>query len=319
MKQITIIAVAAACLAASAGCSLIKPRNNGTVDGSTATLVVYPSTVAPATDTPSATTSPADANPGRPTPQASHQASAGEQSALAANLAGEWSIIRAGDIVIDRDEDMPYITFEPDEGRFYASNGCNTINGSYKVNSKDDIEFFGVLSTMRYCGDVPYELAINSVIADNHPSRLTVTTVSAETFIDFTDASGKSVMRIRRGDQAFLNGNWKVVSINGLDKLEVPADVFFDLGELTLHGNTGCNYFNGKIYLDHRRSNAVDFSNMGTTRMACPYTAQETAMLVALEQSATAVRRGDDLVVLLDSEGRELMTLSRLPLGSTAD
>ncbi len=232
-------------------------------------------------------------------------------SKLAESLAGQWNITQAGVISIDVD-DMPYIFFEPSTGRFYANNGCNTLNGTFAVDDNGTIEFSEVLSTMRYCPDIPYELAINAVIVDNHPSRLEITQLGAETAIDFLDAEGKSTMRLSRGELDFLNGHWSVESIAGLENLETNADVFFDLPELKLHGNTGCNYFNGDIYLDHRVSGGIDFSNMGLTRMACPYTTQETAMMVALEQTAAAINGDNGRAMLVDSQGRELMSLRRL-------
>lgn len=234
-------------------------------------------------------------------------------SKLAESIAGQWNIAQAGVLNIDVD-DMPYIFFEPSTGRFYANNGCNTLNGTFTVDDAGILEFSNVLSTMRYCPDVPYELAINAVIVDNHPSRMEITQLGAETVIDLVDADGKTTMRLSRGELDFLNGHWSVESINGLETLEASADIFFDLPELKLHGNTGCNYFNGDIYLDHRVSGGIDFSNMGLTRMACPYTTQETAMMVALEQTAAAIDGDNGRAMLVDSQGRELMTLQRISI-----
>lgn len=234
-----------------------------------------------------------------------------ELTPLAASLEGEWQIIQVGTHVIDRDEDMPYIVFEPATASFYANNGCNTLNGMFTLDGRDVITFHNVLSTMRLCQDTTFDNEINVIISDNAETALKMSTIGKETYVDFVTPSGKIIMRLRRGNLDFLNGNWEVESISGLSKLEVPADIFFDLGELKLHGNTGCNYVNGTIYLDHRRSNAVDFSNMITTRMACPYNDQQTAMLVALEQTESAISDGADRVMFLDANGRNLMTLRR--------
>ena len=232
-------------------------------------------------------------------------------TAFVKEIAGEWQIIMVGKTSIDRDEDMPYIVFDPEQNSFYANNGCNTLNGVFTLSSDSVITFHNVLSTMRLCQDSPYEHEINIIIADDVATQLRLSSVGSESYIDFLSTSGKSLMRLRRGNLDFLNGNWDVESIAGLDKLEVPASIFFDLGELKLHGNTGCNFVNGNIYLDHRRSNAVDFSNMITTRMACPYNDQQTAMLVALEQTETALSDGSDKVMFLDAAGRNVMTLRR--------
>ena len=51
---------------------------------------------------------------------------------------------------------------------------------------------------------------------------------------------------------------------------------------------------------------------MGVTRMACPYTTQETALLVALEETASALSGGKDSAMLMAADGRELLTLRRI-------
>ena len=310
MKNLSVLCAVAAMAILGAGCSIIQPNKSKypkTMSGATATKVekpaALPQKVQPADSTVAAT---------RPVvPQPAPAAASTMHSSLARNLGGQWSIIMVGGTTIDRDEDMPYITFEPTTASFYANNGCNTLNGGYSVNTKDEITFYNVLSTLRYCADVQYDNMINTIVADNVSAKIRLSEVGQESFVDFLGEGGKTIMRLRRGNLEFLNGQWIIESIAGLPKMEVPADVFFDLAELKLHGNTGCNFVNGDIYLDHRRSNAVDFSNMGTTRMACPYTSQETAMLVALEQTATAISDGNDKVMLLDADGKELMTLKR--------
>lgn len=312
MKHIIITAATASTiLLLASSCSIIKPKASNTVKGSSATLVVYPSTTTGNTE---------DIEAGGPGPvisvpeQETAPEVAAESSALAPHLNGQWEIIQAGAATIDRDEDMPYITFEPSTGRFYANDGCNTINGSYKLKADDTIVFYGVLSTLKLCEPTVFEHVISAVLDENNPSKLKLTNIGSESFISFFDVTGKEIMKIRHSNLEFLNGNWKVESIAGIDKLEAQADVFFDLNDLKIHGNTGCNYFNGTIYLDRHAGNAIDFSNMALTRMACPYSAQESAMILALESTATAIQGGENTVMLLDAEGHELMTLSRLPL-----
>ena len=137
-----------------------------------------------------------------------------QSTPLARSLQGEWQIIQVGSVTIDRDEDMPYIVFEPSKASFYANNGCNTLNGAYSVDASDRITFHNVLSTMRLCADVDFDNQINVIIGDNVTTQLRLTEVGQETFVDFVTSSGKTLMRLRRGNLEFLNGNWDVVSIN---------------------------------------------------------------------------------------------------------
>ena len=231
---------------------------------------------------------------------------------IAREIAGEWTIISVGETTIDRDEDMPYIIFEPSSGMFYAYNGCNNSSGSFSLTDKDQLILGPGPSTMKYCGDVQFDHQIN-VALGTEDIRLKISHNGPETFLDVCH-NNKSIMRLRRGDLSFLNGNWAVDAIYGLSELEVEATLFIDIDQHRIHGNTGCNYFNGDIYLDHRIGNAIDFSNLGVTRMACPHTAQETAMLVALEKAYTAAPQGHDNVVILDEDGLALLILRRLPL-----
>ncbi len=123
------------------------------------------------------------------------------------------------------------------------------------------------------------------------------------------------MMTLRRHNMEFLNGNWRVTAIDGRAIDDEEANIFIDIAELKVHGNTGCNYFNGDLYIDPQRSNAIDFSDMGVTRMACPKGDQERQMLVALEETKTAIA-GDreDTVLLLDKAGKAVLTLKRIPM-----
>ena len=53
---------------------------------------------------------------------------------------------------------------------------------------------------------------------------------------------------------------------------------------------------------------------MGVTRMACHKAEQEQKMLVALEETRTAIAGNDDTVLLMNKSGREVLTLKRIPL-----
>lgn len=301
LSRITILAAATAMLGS---CSLLNPSSKSTtVSGSQATQIT------PARPATAPATTPATRPAAADTVAAATAADTHASKASSRNLDGQWLIIQVGATAVDRDEDMPYIIFDR-SGRFYGNNGCNTINGSWRLSDKDTFTFGDVISTMRYCPDVDFQHAINVVLSDT-TVQARFSDIGTESFIDILSYGGKTAMRLRRANIDFLNGHWAVEAINGSTVSEL-ADIFFDVAERKLHGNTGCNYFNGDIYLDHRRPNAVDFSNMAVTRMACPNTTQETAMLVALEQTTTAISGGRDRVMLLDDDGRELMTLRRI-------
>ena len=71
-------------------------------------------------------------------------------------LNGEWIIVSASGKAIPVTDEMPYITFEKEGGKFYASNGCNVINGIYNVSPEGKVNFENVLSTMKMCPGTDY-------------------------------------------------------------------------------------------------------------------------------------------------------------------
>lgn len=237
------------------------------------------------------------------------EAPAAKMSSKVSQIKGEWIIIQVGATKIDFDEDMPYINFEAESGRFYANNGCNTINGSFVLEDNWALTFYNTLSTMRYCEDVRFDHDINVVLGEEEIFAK-LENSGTDRFLIITDKKGKQLMKMCRNDLEFLNGNWAVVSIVGLNKLETESDIFFDVSELKIHGNTGCNYFNGDLYLDHRIGNAIDISNMTVSQIACTYSNQERALMVALEQSVTVTHSGDT-VTFFDDGGKAVLTLKR--------
>lgn len=224
---------------------------------------------------------------------------------------GQWVITDVQGIELHGEDDAPYVAFDR-TGRFYAFDGCNYLNGFYVLRADGILTLNQVISTLRMCQE-NYSYQIDGVLSDGAKLYLDSKRIGQETYLYFKNATGRTQLTLRRHNMEFLNGNWQVTAIDGSAVARDDMTVFFDIPELKLHGNTGCNFVNGTIYIDPNRSNALDISNMAVTRMGCPYVKQETAMLVALENTTTAIAGHNfDSVILLDKNGNELMTLKRL-------
>lgn len=229
-------------------------------------------------------------------------------------LGAQWNITGVGDNVIYAEDNTPYIVFD-DKGRFYAGDGCNIVNGDYVLRSNGKMAFSSVLSTMKYCPDVAFAPLVAEAISDGKTYNVDCRRIGQETYLYLKDDKGRTVVTLRRHNMEFLNGNWLIKTVEGVALNDEEATLFIDIPELKVHGNTGCNYFNGDLYIEPSRSNAIDFSNMGLTRMACPKGDQERRIMVALEQTTTAIAgKNADTVLLLDGAGKELMTLKRIPM-----
>ncbi len=234
-----------------------------------------------------------------------------DPKALAAAINGEWIVTAIGNEAVTAEEDIPYINFVPAEKRFYASNGCNVLNGEFQLTSAGMLTFSKVASTMMYCADAPYEAKINKVIADGRPVSVKFQTIGNATFM-YLLANGQVELTLRRANMEYLNGKWEITDIRGKSVDDPEANIFFDVTGGKIHGNTGCNYFNGDINFNPEVDNSINFSGMQVTRMACPKADQERNILVGLEETARVVRSKGDVIKLVDAQSHHIMTLHKV-------
>ena len=122
-------------------------------------------------------------------------------------------------------------------------------------------------------------------------------------------------MVLKRANMDYLNGAWKVTRINGEpDLVNDEMKFVFDVTELRLHGNSGCNIVNGQMFLDPDKANSVQFQNLISTRMMCPDFSGETSLFIALEETYYSLKVDDNTIVFKNKYGEELIRLERLDL-----
>lgn len=237
-------------------------------------------------------------------------------------LLGEWSITEVeGKTVTVNGENHPKITLAQAPGqndvlRVIGYNGCNYLNGDWRLKGQAIVPMGEFITSLRACPDAPYEQDVN--IALN--SVASYSTVDADNII-LKASDGRAVMKLRARNLSFLNGAWKVVRINGQD---VPASadvrIVLDIEEGRIHGHAGCNVVNGQLLVNLDKGNALEFKNLVTTRMTCPDIATEQQFLLALEEADTATRGENASTALLkDNQGKTVITLSRLAPDSITD
>lgn len=228
------------------------------------------------------------------------------------SLNGEWTIasVRGNDVA---GEERPYVTFDLQAKRFYGNNGCNYINGDLAVDANRAIKLDNMISTMKMCQDDQYQYLINLALADvvSYSARQ----VKHETFLDLKDATGRTILVLRRHNMDFLNGAWKVTELNSTPLVQADeATMTFDTTDLKIHGTTGCNIFNGELFIDPDKTTSLQILKLITTRMGCPPDSRETEFLLALESVETAKPEGPDAVILYDTEGKPLFKLVKMEL-----
>lgn len=208
-------------------------------------------------------------------------------------------------------EQAPFVKFVPSERRMYGNNGCNVVNAGYNYNPKDStISFDHIASTMMMCGKeglTDYE--INTALGATKYYSWKVD--GHDYFLTFYDETGREVMQLMHQNFDFLNGTWGVKKINDKAVNDPEMKMVIDIDEGKLHGNTGCNIMNGELAIDMDQPNSISFSNIITTRMACPEGSYETALLVALEEVSAARPVSVNEVVLYDAQHKAVLTLVR--------
>lgn len=241
------------------------------------------------------------------------------EGAIQKVLYGTWTAIDVNSLAVDG-TDRPYIEFGADPTnpflvKCYAYDGCNYINGEYAVTPggamKRTSEF---ISTMKMCEGAKYEMGMT--LAMNEVTSYKIEKVGLEYLLYFQNSEGKNLMVMRKFESDFINGAWKVTSINGasVDK-DLELNLVFDLNDNTVHGNVGCNTMNGRIKINPDVQNSLTLTDMATTRMTCPNISTEYALLQALGTVNNVQPGGDDSsAVLRNAEGNAVVTLERINL-----
>ncbi len=224
---------------------------------------------------------------------------------------GEWTIFSINGETISGEE-RPYLIFSEKENKIYGSNGCNIINGDYEATESGEIAFFNIISTMMACENAPYENAINNGI--NNAAMYSITQNGHEYYMTISSFENQELLVLRKHNMDFLNGAWRVSEINNKKNKNESITLMFDITELRLHGNTGCNLVNGSIYIDSDKNNSIQFHGLIATRMACPENDMktETALLVALEEVEHAEKDNENTVKFFDKDKNEILVLTKI-------
>lgn len=303
MKRIYISLIAIAALLS--GCSAMNVNKKAEVPAS------EPAEVATTVVTPVDTLSLSAPELNLPATEAAKPQKVRHRSRLYHQLSGEWTIIKVGKTEIPYEDEMPYLIFDEKQWVFYASNGCNVLNGNFVYDGEYGIKFGTVASTMRYCPEVKYDSEINAVLSDGNLVTAKLEQSGRETYLSLLNRQGQTVMRLRRHNLDFMNGQWDVTRIGDNDVKDEGVNIFFDIAERKVHGNSGCNYFNGSIEIDPYRSSSISMKNMAVTMRSCPNLDTEMKFLVALEQVTQVKTSGHNTLHLLDRQGHTVLTLHR--------
>lgn len=232
------------------------------------------------------------------------------------SINGEWTIYKVRGNMVGGEE-RPYVTFDLPAKRFYGSNGCNYINGDLKLEGRYRISLENMITSMKMCQDAEYEYLINLALSDVR--SFAVRPDGSETYLDMKSGNGTTILILRRHNMDFLNGAWLITELNGTElKGEEDATITINIPDLKIHGSTGCNIFNGELFIDPDKRRSMQFAKITTTRMACPDQNREMELLLALEEVEHARLKDKDTVEMYGKDGEVLLELTRLHITQDA-
>lgn len=205
----------------------------------------------------------------------------------------------------------PFLKFVPSEKRVYGNNGCNVLNAEYTYNASDStLSFDHIATTMMMCNEPGLtDIDINSALGN--VKRYTWERNGNEYYLYLTDANMNRLLVLMHQNFEFLNGTWRVLTIGDEAMNNPDLKLVIDVDEGKIHGNTGCNIFNGSFEIDRETANVISFQDLITTRMACENPEYETRFLVALEDADHAKPISGSRVLLLNSANEVVLTLER--------
>lgn len=170
------------------------------------------------------------------------------------------------------------------DGRYSASVGCNSIGGEYSVNGSS-ITFTPGMTTLMGC---PLEMAVaeQSLIE----TLLALTTFSATESTITLKGEGVELVLRKPTNLELVGQEWEINSLkegDGIVSASVDEGTFLTFKEDgTFSGKSACNEIMGRYEMV---GNALSFSDIGLTRMACPAEAmaREQMLVKTLENVAT--------------------------------
>lgn len=237
-------------------------------------------------------------------------------------LYGDWFITHAGKMDLSKTiSALPIVNFSQSDAQnpylvnYSAFDGCNYNNGTFAITPNGKMQSAGEpISTMKFCGDSPYEVAVVTGLRSVAQYKLDKNDATYTLYM--LNAAADTLLVLRKSNIDFINGAWSVDAIGGTSVPEsAEIQLVIDVPEKTIHGNAGCNTLNGKISIDNDSGSAIRFNDVITTRMTCPDIATEQRFLQALN-TVVAVRAQatTEGASLIDAQGNEVISLSRLHL-----
>lgn len=226
---------------------------------------------------------------------------------------GEWIILSANGRNINIDDAAPFININASDGKVYGNIAGNVVNARFKVKEQGVISFSQIETTHLPSKHIREENDIKTGLSET--CSYSIAKKKNDIFyLDLYDKRGNVILHAKRHNADVMSGVWKINKLDGKDISSASLEIVVDVSELKIHGNSGCNIFNGDIGLDRNKDWFIQFQNITVSRMKCEEEkmAIERDLLVALEEVEIIKRESNGKIIrLLDKNKNEILLLKR--------
>ncbi|GGF30299.1 META domain-containing protein [Subtercola lobariae] len=223
------------------------------------------------------------------TPPASQVADAEAAAGFqAGSLVGVWTVQEKFD-----SPEQPFIAFVQDN-TWIASDGCNRVEGTWKVDGNGVMSTTSGPSTLMACdgAQLPLSVTLANYVSING-EYLTITSSDSTTTTTLQRATDPSV-----GPQGWPIGYWTQTRTSLSPFLSISAD-------RTFTGSDGCNLIGGSWAPGSAASQSVSFTNVTSTMKFCE------GVDTWLNRAASATVQGTTMTVS-DANGTVIGQLSSM-------
>ncbi len=230
-------------------------------------------------------------------------------------LSGEWDIVEINEekLTVDDGKKNPTLVFNVTEGKISGFSGCNRMMGTFETGTPDGVINISSIATTRMsCPDMSMEQNIVSTL-----SMVKGYKAKSNDRIALRNADDRTVMMLSKRIPDItleeLNGSWHITEVEGET---VPKDmenqpfIVFNIAEGTIHGNAGCNIFNGSYTTDSISQSSIMFPGTITTMMSCPDLEMERHIMEALN-SVSSFDKAKNGVVMYNQSGEQILKLTK--------
>lgn len=162
-----------------------------------------------------------------------------------------------------------YLAIEKDSKTIVGRSGCNSFNINYKDYGNDKCIKIGEgITTLMGCDEITMQLEQNfNQTLHNRKVRI----VEKNNVVYFKNWIGRTIAKFEKQTpesalKFIASHDWKLYQLNHVGMDYGKASIKFDMENMRVSGNSGCNNFMGTFTLS---GDTITFSQMGSTKMAC--------------------------------------------------